>query len=278
MVRQAVWVACLLFAGSVHAQEEGAKHLEVPAPTWRIAPEVSRYRYQEPGTMRYDGTLYGIVGSYTSYKPRDGRATPEGIPEDPWLSWSTARIEGRLSFGQVDYDGAYMDGTPLSTSGTDDLLIDLRVMWGIEWQTARPVNAFYAGLGYRYLNDDSTGLPGGYERESNYLYVPIGTRRDFDLSGRWELGLTGEFNVLIIGRQISHLDRLHPSYPKVRNWQWPGFGATASVELRHRGEWFDLALAPFVRYWWIDESDVSQGYYEPENNTLEYGLSFVIRF
>lgn len=278
MVRQAIWAVCVLLAGSVYAQQQEGEGWQAPGPSWRIAPEVSRYRYREPGLMKNEGTLYGVVGSYTSYNLRDGHVEFVDTGEDHSASWSTARIEGRFSFGQVDYDGAYMDGTPLFTSGIDDFLLDVRVLWGIEWQPARPVNALYAGLGYRYLNDDSSGHPGGYERESNYLYVPIGTRRDFNLSGRWELGLTGEFNVLIIGRQISHLDRFHPSLPRVRNWQWPGFGATASVELRHRGERFDLGFAPFVRYWWVDDSDVSQGYYEPENNTFEYGLSFVIRF
>jgi hypothetical protein len=39
-----------------------------------------------------------------------------------------------------------------------------------------------------------------------------------------------------------------------------------------------VAFSPFVRYWWIAESNVSNGYYEPENNTLEYGVSAIFRF
>ena len=124
--------------------------------------------------MTNEGTLYGVVGSYTFRDRRDGNPTPVASDGRNSASWSTFRFEGRLSAGEVDYDGSFMDGTPLSTSGTDDLLIDVRLLWGREWQPARFVDAVYAGLGYRYLNDDSSAQIGGYERESNYLYVPVG--------------------------------------------------------------------------------------------------------
>jgi hypothetical protein len=229
--------------------------------------------------MTNEGTLYGVVGSYTFRDSRDTRSTPVAADEGTPASWSTLRFEGRLSAGEVDYDGSFMDGTPLSTSGTDDLLIDVRLLWGREWQPARFVDAVYGGLGYRYLNDDSSEQLGGYERESNYLYVPLGARKDFALTNRWDLSLTGEFDVLLVGRQISHLADADPDLPTVRNWQWPGFGAGLFVDFRRAGRDFDFALSPFLRYWWVDESDTSEdGFYEPENNTLEYGLSFVVRF
>jgi hypothetical protein len=268
---------CILSAGSVSAQAEDAELLRVP-PSWRIAPEVSHYRYREPGVMELEGTYYGIVGSYTWYKLRDRHEMAVGTGGGPSGSWTTARLEGRLSSGRVDYDGAYMDGTPVSISNIEDWLVNVKGLWGIEWHPAQPLNALYVGLGYRYLSNDTSFHPAGYLRESNYFYVPIGARRDLDLSGGWELGVTGEFNALIIGRQISHLDDVDPSLPKVRNWQWPGYGATASLELRRRFDRFDLALAPFLRYWWIAESAESDGFVEPENNTLEYGVSFVVRF
>jgi len=223
--------------------------------------------------MTNEGTLYGIVGSYTFYNYGQDPSTRSASDAS-----STITLDGRLGFGEVDYDGSYMDGTPLSTDGVDDFLFDVRLLWGREWPTARLANAVYGGLGYRYLNDDSSSQPGGYERESNYLYVPLGTRKDFVLTDRWSLSLRGEFDVLIIGRQISHLSDADPGLPDVRNWQWPGFGAGLSVDLRHTSRRVDLALSPFVRYWWVDESSVSDGYYEPENNTVEYGLSFVVQF
>jgi hypothetical protein len=269
---------CILWAGSLGALENVESSEFRAPPAWRIAPEVSHYRYREPGVMTNEGTLYGVVGSYTFRDGIDGSRTALNAGDSNSVAWSTLRLEGRLSAGEVDYDGSFMDGTPLSTSGTDDLLIDVRLLWGREWQPVRVFDAVYVGLGYRYLNDDSSEQIGGYERESNYLYVPLGARKDFELTPRWDLSLTGEFDVLLIGRQISHLDDADPDLPTVRNWQWPGFGAGLSVDLRRKGRGIDFAFAPFLRYWWVAESNASQGFYEPENNTFEYGLSFVLRF
>lgn len=264
---------CVLSAGMVCARAGNAEPSQTP-PSWRIASEVSYYRYQEPGVMELDGTYYGIVGSYTWYRLRDRRTEEVGQN----ASWTTVRLEGRLSSGRVDYDGAYMDGTPVSIRNIEDWLVNVKGLWGVEWHPAQPLNALYVGLGYRYLRNDTSFHPAGYLRESNYVYVPIGARRDLDLPGGWELGVTGEFNALIIGRQISHLDEVDSSWPRVRNWQWPGFGAAAFLELRRQFDRFDLAFAPFLRYWWIAESAESDGFVEPENNTLEYGVSGVVRF
>jgi hypothetical protein len=248
----------LVFLGTA-ADGQQADDLPVEtllAARWEIAPEVSWYRYEEPGVMENTGTLYGVAASYTH------RDHPE--------FW---RLEGGVSAGEVEYDGALMDGTPYTMTGNDDLLVRVRILGGRLWQTEGWDNQFYGGLGYRYLNDDSTQDPHGYNRHSNYFYMPLGLRTYHELGDNWYLGLGGEFDVLLFGVQISDIDG------RVTNSQWPGFGARASVELRRSDSSLDLAVAPFVQYWWIDESDVSpEGWYEPRNNTLQYGLSLVWRF
>lgn len=277
MIGQTAFVLCVLLTGSVDAQGDAEPLQLASPPAWRIAPEVSHYRYKEPGVMKNEGTLYGVVGSYTFFDRK--AVTHLGAEDGNGISWSTMTIEGRLSAGEVDYDGSFMDGTPLSTSGTDDLLLDIRLLWGRRWQPERFIQALYAGVGYRYLNDDSSGQIGGYERESNYLYVPVGARKDFELAGRWDLAVRGEFDVLLIGHQISRLSDADPTLPTVRNWQWPGFGAGLFADFMHKGRTVNVGLGPFLRYWWVDESDTTdEGYFEPENNTLEYGLSFVVQF
>ncbi|MEN6336527.1 MAG: hypothetical protein ABFE01_19910 [Phycisphaerales bacterium] len=276
MIGQAAFVLCTLLIGSADARE-AAEPLQWESPqAWRIAPEVSHYRYREPGVMTNEGTLYGVVGSYAFFRRGASCLSPEDGND---VSWSTLALDGRISAGEVDYDGSFMDGTPLSTSGTDDLLIDIRLLWSRHWQPTRFLQAFYAGLGYRYLNDDSTGQVGGYERQSNYLYIPLGVRKDFELASRWGLALRGEFDYLVVGRQISSLNDVDPDLPTVRNWQWPGFGVGLFADFLHKGRTANVGLGPFLRYWWVAESDTTdEGYYEPENNTLEYGLSFVVEF
>lgn len=274
MVGQAALIACILLASSAETGENVDTSKPLTPPSWRIAPEVSHYRYKEPGVMKNEGTLYGVVGSYTFYDYGQNRSTRSASN-----SGNTVTLEGRLASGEMDYDGSDMyTNEPISMSGIDDFLLDLRMLWGRERPEAKWLNAVYIGAGYRYLNDDSSSLPGGYERKSNYLYVPLGSRKDFDLADRWSLSLRGEFDLLLIGRQISYLGDADPNEPTVRNWQWPGFGTVLSLDLRYLTRNVDFALSPFVRYWWLDDSSTSEGYYEPENNTFEYGLSFVVRF
>jgi hypothetical protein len=251
-----ILVVCLLFgtAGQDSRANEVAKET-LTAPRWEIAPEISFFRYEEPGLMNDRGILYGVSGSYTWH--RENRLL---------------RLEAGLAVGTVDYEGSLPDDTPYTMHGSHDYLLNLRLLWGRLWQAGRWDNQFYAGLGYRGLNDDSTQDPAGYDRQSNYLYVPLGLKTHHELADHWQVGLGGEFDVLLLGLQFSGVDGL------VTNVQWPGFGARASVELRHRVQSADLALAPFVQYWWVDESSTSQSWYEPRNNSLQYGLSLIWRF
>ena len=40
----------------------------------------------------------------------------------------------------------------------------------------------------------------------------------------------------------------------------------------------DFAAAPFLQYWWVDDSTASHGWYEPQNQSFQYGLSLIWRF
>jgi hypothetical protein len=226
-------------------------------PKWEIGPEVSYFRYEEPGTMKDRGVLYGVAGAYTRYDEN-----------------RLFRIEGEFCFGLVDYDGSLDDGTPYTMDNSRDYLLNLRLLWGRPWGTGDWDSRFCAGLGYRALNDDSSHDPLGYDRQSNYLYLPVGLKTYHELADHWQIGLGGELDVLLLGIQFSGI------YENgvLTNVQWPGFGARASVELRHKTEAMDLAIAPFIQYWWVDDSNVSDGWYEPCNHTLQYGLGLIWRF
>jgi hypothetical protein len=259
-----VLMTCALLGAGGDA--DSAMDEMLAAHRWEIAPEVSWYRYEEPGTMKNTGILYGVAMAYTRYEQGE-------------FQHGLTRLEGEFAAGEVEYDGSLMDGTPYTMDGNFDFLANLRVLWGSRWQSDAWENRFVAGFGYRFLLDDSTQDPAGYERYSNYFYVPLGLQTYHGLGGNWLLGLGGEFDVLLVGLQISGIPESPVDPSSVKNWQWPGFGARGSLELRHRTESLDLAIAPFIQYWWVDESSVSSGgWYEPRNNTLQYGLNLVWRF
>jgi hypothetical protein len=247
----------LLWGVAGVAGTPGSREDLLTAPHWEIAPEISVFQYDEPGMMKNRGVLYGGTGAYTYY--RNNRFF---------------RVEGEFALGTVDYEGSLADGTPYKMEGSHDYLLNLRLLWGGQWQQKGWDNRFHAGLAYRGLNDDSTQDPAGYDRQSAYLYLPVGLRTYHDLADRWQIGLGGEFDLLLLGLQFSQIR----NDGVLTNVQWPGFGARASVELRHRAPPGDLAIAPFVQYWWVDDSTASDGWYEPRNQSFQYGLSLIWRF
>ena len=259
-----VLMVCILFGAAGAPGAEGTVADLLTAPHWEIAPEISVFRYEEPGLMRDKGILYGGTGAYTHCRGN-----------------KLFRIEGEFALGTVDYEGALVDyqGTPIAGAsytmeGNHDWLLNLRLLLGRQWETGDWDNRFYAGLGYRGLSDDSTQDPAGYERQSSYFYLPLGLKTYHDLAGHWQIGLGGELDLLLLGLQFSHI----LDDGTLTNVQWPGVGARVSVELRHKAPSADLAIAPFVQYWWVDDSTSSHGWYEPHNQSFQYGLSLIWRF
>ncbi len=234
--------------------------------SWTIGPQISWFEYEEPGVMEEDGVFYGVTVSATRFlRASESRDT----------LW---RFEGGIAAGQVDYDGALMNGTPYKVDGNDDVLANARLLWGCVWHDETHSNHVFAGLGYRYLGDDSSHDPAGYKRHSNYFYLPIGYERGCKLSEGWYLGLGAEFDLLLYGLQRSEL--FGGGYEPIRNDQdfGSGYGLRGTLEIRHQGKTLDMSLAPFIQYWWVDDSDLDHGFYEPENNSTQIGLDVVFYF
>ncbi len=263
-----VLVLCALVGAATDDSPADKKLGEFLATShWAVAPEVSWFHYEEPGGIKDNGVLYGATASYSRYF--------RGTYESRLL-----RLEGGFSAGHVDYDGALMDGTPYSIEGKHDYLANARLLWGPLWQHDTWANYFHYGLGYRYLQDDSTQDPAGYRRHSNYLYLPLGVRGARALGGPWYFEAAGEIDVLLIGLQISEIPESETDSSNVRNWQWPGFGARLSAEARYKTKSIDLAMSPFVQYWWVADSRLSSSslWYEPRNWSVQIGLNLIWRF
>ncbi len=199
-----MWVVGIVL-GMVATGLQARESIEnvVAASTWEIGPEVSYFRYNEPGdySVKETGLLYGVAGAYTC--PRDN---------------GLLRIEAEFAFGLLDYDGYISHEntdeslyyTPYTMSGNRDFLLNLRLLWGQEWGSGDWDNRFTVGVGYRGLNDDSSQDPNGYDRQANYLYVPVGLKVCHELGDHWQIGLGGEIDVLLFGVQCpASAQRVH---------------------------------------------------------------------
>jgi len=247
--------------GSVLAQTELPKH------SADLGTEISYIKYKEPGVMEEKGMMYGIVGSYT-YRPK-----------------FMLRAEGRFAYGQVDYKNS---GT---LDNIDDYILEFRGLGGYDFSvfTASTLTP-YIGIGYRYLNDDMTGTTStgalGYERESNYLYSPIGVEIITPLKNDWSVGATLEYDYFWKGIQKSHLSDTGLGLGDIENDQNKGYGIRGSVKFQKKGEKLDFVIEPFIRYWNIkkSEDDYCSWYgipcvgWEPKNNSTEIGCKLAVKF
>lgn len=213
--------------------------------------------------MENEGIFYGLNISCIS---RD------------WVSASSSnggsvfKAEGRFAFGQVDYDGALSDGTPYKIDGINDLVLEGRLLLGVDMLFRDILGTLYSGVGYRYLNDDTSFDPYGYERESNYLYIPLRGEVYTNLKANWYWGAGIEFDYLAWGMQNSQLSDYDPALPDIHHSQNSGYGYRASIRFEHRGKKEVFAIEPFFRYWDIDDSEIKYGTLEPSNDTKEIGV------
>ncbi len=242
-----------------------------------IGLEVYSFKYEESGIMEEEGVFYGVRFGYTfrGWLP----VSPKKSPSDGGAMF---RAECRFAFGQVDYEGETWGGSPLTIDNIDDFVFEGRLLLGGDMLRGDTLNTLYAGIGYRYLNDDTSFYPGGYERESNYLYVPLGYQFDSSHKVGWSFGFGAEFDIFIVGMQRSHLSDIDPAYSDADNRQNSGYGYRASVRFQHKSEDAIFTIEPFFRYWDIDDSEVEYFWWgsgvEPANETTEIGVQLFWMF
>jgi len=250
--------ALLLLASSAIAQ--GTDRLATK-PGLEIGGQVAYYDYKEPNFAEIKGNRLGLVGAWTAVSEQS----------------IFARIDLRLSYGSLDYQGSG------SASGVPDMIIETRAVAGFDWALTGVTLSPYAGLGYRYLYDDLSGYSttgaAGYRRYSNYLYAPVGLTARFNLSPEWVIAPTAEWDFFIQGKQKSMLSDANATLGNPTNTQKQGSG----YRLYLMFEKDRLAVGPYFHYWHIQDSDIQPiggGRFglEPENFTHEYGLELRYRF
>ena len=105
--------------------------------------------------------------------------------------------------------------------------------------------------------DDSSGRvsttgASGYNRESNYLYLPFGIKWWKNLSETWQIRTTLEVDPLWHGFQESDISQLDGT-----NKQDSGYGFNLSLKLIHGLNGINYYIQPFFHYWNIKRSEMS---------------------
>jgi len=242
-------------------------------PVFDLGLSVSHIKYEEPGFMDEKGMMYGLDGDFA------------------WRSASGIMLglEGRGAYGEVEYNGETWDGMPLTIKDIPDYLLEGRGLIGIDAVSSEITVTPYTGLGYRYLNDGlQEKSSGGYEREANYFYSPLGGELIAELGEGWTLSVRLEYEVFWQGRQISHFSDVSSEYNDPENDQDEGYGVKGSLKIaKGGGGEIGFAVEPFVNYWKIEDSKTAtltqNGFpvgevIEPKNESTEFGVSLKLIF
>ena len=134
--------------------------------------------------MSQDGWMVGINTNSEDYN------------NGSYFGW-----RNRLAAGEVNYTSA---GTGTMTA-IPDYQLESTLYFGMPMEGTNSRTTLFSGLGGRYLLNasglklSSTGHS-GYDRESRYVYLPIGINFE---SGAWEL--RGEYLHFLYGQQTSYL-------------------------------------------------------------------------
>ncbi|HXZ25306.1 MAG TPA: hypothetical protein VEI24_03715 [Nitrospiria bacterium] len=252
----------VIWGGSVAAQTDTERLY--PTHTFEVGPAFSYITYKEPH-MKIDGMVYGIVVSYAYH--------------------NHVMLKGEFNgnYGKIDYSGSTMTGTPVSGDNTLNEMWELRGLGGYDFPLfTSSIFTPYIGFGVRYLNNDI--LPTLYERESYYLYSPIGISVLTGLKNGWSIGGTGEYDVFWSGYQNSHpIDDIPNLQSDITSHQTKGYGLRGSITLQRKYKRVVLAGGPFVRYWSVDKLPTTivpnnVPWQEPGSYSVEVGLAFAVKF
>jgi hypothetical protein len=224
-------------------------------PKWVI--ELEQYEYKEPGVMRKTASP-GFIGiGVETYRSQ----------AEPGLFYA---VRGHV--GQTDYRSV----TTGAING--DPSYRLQLEGGFSYPVNSSINVF-SGLGFRWLLDDAGGRlsttgHASYDRESRYLYLPVGIQ--IPLNGGY---LRAKYQYFVQGQQVSYMTNVSGGLSNLSNRQDDGFG----YELTYQS---DSGWGAYTRYWSVSDSNIDRylttnGYvsaFEPRNETVELGIRLNFQF
>ncbi len=203
--------------------------------------------------------------AFVSLGLRDWETRPTG---NPWNFFHTLEI----TRGWVNYDSA-------STGTMDKDYYKFRgeVFAGYRLGDVTPI----VGLGYRWLYDDGGGSTSStghssYDRQSEYLYLPLGAIYNPSKFDKWRI--KGQFNLFLDGQQTSYASDISAGFNDLVNDQSDGWGIDFNIDY-NLGD--NATIYGFARHWDIGKSEIGTLTYaglvswyawEPANTTTEIGV------
>ncbi len=247
----------------------------LPRHSWQIGPEAYYHIYKEESVgVELKGMMVGGATSYTFHG--DNRLM--------------FRAEGRAAWGDVDY----VSGTTGSSDNESNSSYEGRLLLGYDFKVEEyNWYTFYSGFGYHRLENDGGGVVTttghlGYDRISNYYYLPLGLEGGVVYESGWKITASLEADLLLSGKQESLLSTTGLPVTDFSNDQNKGWGFRGAIKFEKETANLHYSIEPFFRGWAIEESEVATAYtssgafydnfIEPDNKTYEFGANASLLF
>jgi hypothetical protein len=272
---------------------------------------LGNYTYNEPGAtsisihgaklgVEYTGTL--SLNEFRHWFVQvDVRGITGSVRYDGWCSPFLITPNSASPNG---YELDMGDPSPCSESGDKDWYVEARGLVGKDLIGNRWALSPYAGLGFRYLSNGTSGVAG--YRTDQYIYLPLGLTARTAVGSDSTLSFNLEFDVLILGWQTTRDSELGGGdvpptatapgftingFTDVSFAQHGGWALRASAKYQFTRRW---SVEPYYVHWDVNASPVSyetvaftvnnvtareqMGFYEPRNVTDEAGVKLGFHF
>jgi hypothetical protein len=250
----------------------GKKYLEIHSRELNF--KLLNFTYKEPEIgVKDKGEMYGIGVAYTYHNE---------IMLKLALDYYSGKINYESDSGRLN--------------DVDQYIVEFKWLIGRDLPRYNsPIFDYltpYTGFSYRYWKDNSGGKVTslgkyGYDRETTYFYSPLGLETIKKLENEWFIGAIIEYDFFWKGKNISHLNDFDSSAPDLKFNQNDGYGFRFALKTKKAFDRVKIGITPFIHYWNIDKSeeiilfDPSNGFwvfYEPKNNTTEFGINLTAEF
>ncbi|MDG2264892.1 MAG: hypothetical protein P8L47_02080 [Candidatus Marinamargulisbacteria bacterium] len=253
--------------------------------TTELGGSIYQYYYAEPGVMAINGLLFDINSSLHI--------------ENPSNPWATIRAEVRYFLSD---DPTYTSKNTGKSYRNYHTGFETRALFG---------QTLYTGIGYRELIHHGAGTVTstghiGYDRLSQYTYIPIGIRLALNNARKKSWTINIEYRNLQRGIQTTSFKKgtklsigsgnfyTLPNDKVFKNYQPNGYGIHVAIKtIKHRYHGIvsnrnhfqinAIATTVFFNYWSIEDSNFvplyqSSSLYEPRNYTTELGITLQLIF
>lgn len=186
----------------------------------------------------------------------------------------------KVSYDQTNqntnYDGFLISTYPVYTTTpyqgiTNNKITNYEITLGSSLND-RHKEYVYTGLGVHNWDRNLTGS-GGYLEKYSWNYIPVGYRNEHQLTDKWSGALdislrfmfNGDMSTAYNGGTTSGLDNRFVLGNKI------GYKIELPYTYQMTSQ-LSMQVNPWYEYSGIGQSNVSNGYYEPDSTTHQYGI------